>query len=120
MHDVATAGGSAKENQAGVTAIDELQNALVPIDANVTERNETLQVDQLLRYFGVRQRDDFLRFGKFAGSDRAHQVRKGHEDVALGGRSEDRRRHSFAHYVGDNDVQTLVLVSENGVEVAVD
>ena len=94
--------------------------APVPVDADVTEGDEALQIDQVLHHLGVGQRDDLLGLGQSAGWRFAHEVGQGVEDMALGGRPQKGRGNALAHHVRDDDVQDAVVVLIEVVEIAVD
>ena len=103
-----------------MAAVDQLEAAFDEIEACVTQRDEALELDELSRHLGVRERHDILRLGEHARRRQRDEAAQRLQEMALGCRAEERRGNALAHDIADDDVEAGVAVVEEIVEVAVD
>ena len=107
-------------NRCRVTAIHEVEPPVDEVEPRVAHGHKALELDQLARDLGVRERDDILRLGQGIGFGQGDETAEGLQEMTLRGRAEQRGGNTLAHHVPDDDVETVIAVIEEIVEVAVD
>src|SRR4029453_3918523 len=102
------------------TAIHGVEPPVDEIEPRVAHGHKALELDQLPRDFGVRERDDILALGQGTGFGQGDEAAEGLQEMTLRGRAEQRGGNTLPHHVPDDDVEPGIAVIEEIVEGAGD